>query len=150
MAAERQARDPGTASLELVFVAPMLLAVLMMIIAFGRFAQTESLVDQAARDGARAATAQNAKAAVGPLVQEIAEQTTERTPESCSGSASARSSMTAGAYGLPDLADPTRVESVTVQVSCTLDLSDLFALPLRSVVVKRTFTSPLDRYRGYQ
>ncbi|MEJ7755714.1 MAG: hypothetical protein WKF83_04690 [Nocardioidaceae bacterium] len=51
---------------------------------------------------------------------------------------------------MPDLADPTRVESVTVQVSCTLDLSDLFALPPRSVVVKRTFTSPLDRYRGYQ
>jgi len=42
------------------------------------------------------------------------------------------------------------IDSVTVTVRCTLDMSDLAALPLSSVEISRTFTSPLDRYRGYQ
>ena len=61
-------REHGTASLELVIVAPFLVALLMMIIAFGRFAQTENLIDQASRDAARAATAQNAKGEVSTVV----------------------------------------------------------------------------------
>lgn len=143
--------DRGTASLELVMVAPFLLALLMLILAFGRFAQTENLVDQAARDAARAATAQNSQGQVNTVVSEVVDEVMSQAPGSCRDSAAAAPArMTPTAFGLPDPEDPLRIDAVSITVSCTLDLSDLAALPLRSVQIERTFTSPLDRYRGYQ
>ena len=58
--------------------------------------------------------------------------------------------LTPTAFGLPDPLNPVAIDSVTITVRCSLDLSDLAALPLRTVTIERTFTSPLDRYRGYQ
>lgn len=143
--------ERATASLELVIVAPFLLLLLMLIIAFGRFAQTENLVDQASRDAARAATAQNVRAQVKPVADDVVAQVMDDAPASCRDTAQADPpSLTAGAFQLPDPNAPVQVESVTVTVRCTLDLSDLAGLPLRSVELTRTFTSPLDRYRGYQ
>ena len=63
---------------------------------------------------------------------------------------SEKTAATPNAFGLPDPENPFALDSVSVTVTCTLDLSDLAALPLKSVKVSRTFTSPLDRYRGYQ
>lgn len=141
----------GTASLELVIVAPFLLALLMLIIAFGRYAQTENLVDQAARDAARAATAQNDRSAVPGVVADVVDETMRDAPGSCRRTAAADAPrMTQGAFGLPDPNDPIAIDSVTITVHCTLDLADLAALPLQSVEIRRTFTSPLDRYRGYR
>lgn len=143
--------ERATASLELVIVAPFLLLLLMLIIAFGRFAQTENLVDQASRDAARAATAQNVRAQVKPVADDVVAQVMDDAPASCRDTAQADPpALTAGAFQLPDPNAPVQVESVTVTVRCTLDLSDLAGLPLRSVELTRTFTSPLDRYRGYQ
>lgn len=144
-------RDRGTASLELVITAPFLLALMMLIIAFGRYAQTENLVDQAARDAARAATAQNVRAAVPDVVAGVVKDSMADAPASCRQSAVAgKVALTATAFQLPDPNDPSAVDTVTVTVHCTLDLSDLAALPLKSVDISRTFTSPLDRYRGYR
>ena len=144
-------RQRGTASLELVIIAPFLLALMMLTIAFGRYAQTENLVDQAARDATRAATAQNSRAAVPDVTNQVATQVMRDAPSSCRGSASVDPvQMTNGAFSLPDPNNPLAIDSVSVTVRCTLDLSDLAALPLRSVEIERTFTSPLDRYRGYR
>ena len=143
--------DRGTASLELVIVAPFLLALMMLIIAFGRYAQTENLVDQAARDGARAATAQNVRADVPKVVNEVVKEAMANAPSSCRDSAVADPPvLSRTAFELPDPNDPLAIDTVTVTVRCTLDLSDLAALPLKSVDISRTFTSPLDRYRGYR
>lgn len=144
-------RDSGTASLELVIVAPFLLALLMLIIAFGRYAQTENLVDQAARDAARAATAQNNRGEVPGVVDQTVKDSMDDAPPSCQQTAAADPPvLSPGAYGLPDPDDPLAIDTVTVTVRCTLDLSDLGALPLKKVEIFRTFTSPLDRYRGYR
>lgn len=141
----------GTASLELVMVAPFLLALMMLVIAFGRFAQTENLIDQAARDAARAATAQNDKGKVASVVSAVVDEAMADAPDSCRRSARAQPpKMTASAYGVPDPDNPLAIESVSITVLCDLDLSDLAALPLQTVRIERTFTSPLDRYRGYQ
>lgn len=145
-----RSNEPGTASLELVIVAPFLLALLMLIIAFGRYAQTENLIDQTARDAARAATAQNDSSEVDSAVDEVLQDSMDDAPASCSSSAQAQPSMTSGAFQPPDPSEPAGNESVTVTVTCDLDLRDLAALPLQTVEVSRTFTSPLDRYRGYQ
>ncbi len=147
----RPGAQRGTASLELVIIAPFLLALMMLTIAFGRYAQTENLVDQAARDATRAATAQNSRAAVPDVTNRVATQVMRDAPSSCQGSASVDPvRMTNGAFSLPDPNNPLAIDSVSVTVRCTLDLSDLAALPLRSVEIERTFTSPLDRYRGYR
>ncbi|MEJ7634965.1 TadE/TadG family type IV pilus assembly protein [Aeromicrobium sp.] len=143
--------DEGSASLELVIVAPFLLALMMLIIAFGRFAQTENLVDQAARDGARAATAQNVRGDVPDVVSQAVEDAMAEAPASCRDSAVVEPpQLSRTAFDLPDPDDPLAIDTVTVTVRCTLDLSDLAALPLKSVDITRTFTSPLDRYRGYR
>lgn len=141
----------GTASLELVIVAPFLFALMMLIIAFGRYAQTENLVDQAARDAARAATAQNEKDAVPKAAEQVLKESMVDAPSSCRDTSDVGSiDMTPGAFGLPDPDDPLAIDTVTVTVECTLDLSDLAGLPLKNVTITRTFTSPLDRYRGYR
>lgn len=150
-AGTRRARQSGTASLELVIVAPFLLALLMLIIAFGRYAQTENLIDQAARDAARAATAQNERTKVEPIVQGVVSDSMVDAPPSCRSSAQAEPpQLTSGAFRVPDPNNPDAIESVTVTVTCSLDLRDLAALPLQTVEISRSFTSPLDRYRGYQ
>ncbi|MEH3032841.1 MAG: pilus assembly protein [Aeromicrobium erythreum] len=147
----RGARQDGTASLELVIVAPFLLALLMLIVAFGRYAQTENLVDQASRDAARAATAQNVRGDVPKVAGEVLKESMVDAPSSCRDSSRVTDiELTDGAFGLPDPNDPVAVDTVTVRVQCTLDLSDLAALPLKQVTITRTFTSPLDRYRGYR
>ena len=143
--------DRGTASLELVIVAPFLLALMMLIIAFGRYAQTENLVDQAARDAARAATAQNVRGDVPKVIDQVVSESMADAPPSCRDTAAADPPvMSDDAFGLPDPNDPLAIETISVTVHCTLDLSDLAALPLQSVEITRTFTSPLDRYRGYR
>lgn len=143
--------DRGTASLELVIVAPFLLALMMLIIAFGRYAQTENLVDQAARDGARSATAQNVRGEVPAVVNAVVEESMEDAPASCRDSAvAAPPVLSKTAFDIPDANNELAIDTVTVTVTCTLDLSDLAALPLKSVEITRTFTSPLDRYRGYR
>src|SRR5690242_15723961 len=107
--------DRGTASLELVIVAPFLLALMMLIIAFGRYAQTENLVDQAARDGARAATAQNVKADVPKTVDQVVKDGMADAPASCRDSAVADPPvLTKTAFDLPDPDDPLAIDTVTV------------------------------------
>lgn len=143
--------ERGTASLELVIVAPFLFLLLFLIIAFGRYAQTENLVDQAARDAARAATAQNTRADVPAVVEQVVRDSMDDAPASCENSAIADPpQLSNNAFGLADPENPLAIETITVTVRCTLDLSDLGALPLKKVEIARTFTSPLDRYRGYQ
>ncbi|MFI5429980.1 TadE/TadG family type IV pilus assembly protein [Aeromicrobium sp. UC242_57] len=131
-------------------MAPFLLALMMLIIAFGRYAQTENLIDQAARDAARAATAQNTRAQVPDVVDQVVGESLDDAPASCRDSAVAKPVLSDGAFGLPDPNDPLAIETVTVTVTCTVDLGDLAALPLKSVEISETFTSPLDRYRGYR
>jgi hypothetical protein len=142
--------EDGTASLEMIILAPFLLLLLMLIIAFARYAQTENLVDQASRDAARASTAQNSRSAVPGVVDGVVKEMMDDAPSSCRGTATGDPTMTPTAFGLPDPNNPLQIDSVTVTVQCTLDLSDLGPLPLGDVRISRTFTSPLDRYRGYR
>ena len=85
------------------------------------------------------------------VVQAVVTETMSDAPSSCRDTAHGDPPVYNGrAFELPDITRPTDIATVTVTVSCDLDLSDLAALPLGHVQVSRTFTSPLDRYRGYQ
>lgn len=141
-------REQGTASLELVVLAPMMFAVLSLILVFGRYAETEGNLDQAARDSARAATAQNSQSAAERIAVDVVEEAVADAPQSCQDSLSVDFATGPRAYELPDLADETAVSWVSVRVACTVDLTDLGPLPLKQATIEKTFTSPLDRYRG--
>lgn len=141
--------ERGGASLEIVILAPFVLLLFMLILAFARFAQAENVVDQAARDGARAATAQNSKGQVGDVVDDAVRQAIDDAPDSCRNTTIATPKLSKGAFEGTDPDDQLDISSVTVTVTCVLDLSDLAGLPLGSVEVSHTFTSPLDKYRGY-
>lgn len=148
-----QPRDErGGASLELVILTPALMGLLSLIMAFAQYAQTENFVDQAARDGARSATAQNVKADAAKVAREAAAGSLVDADESCRdpSSLSVTTTMSSGAFEPPNPDDPLDIETVTVRVRCTVDLSRLAFLPLGEVRIERTFTSPLDRYRGYR
>ncbi|MFY0405564.1 TadE/TadG family type IV pilus assembly protein [Solicola sp. PLA-1-18] len=142
-------REGGTATLELVILAPAIFLVMSLMFAFGRISQAESLVDQASRDAARAATAQNSRSAVPELTREITTSTLATAPTSCKDTAASEAVASPGAFQLPDLSQPTQVERVRVTVRCQLNLADLAFLPLGTIEVERAFVSPLDRYRGY-
>lgn len=148
-------RDRGGASLELVILAPFLLALGLLIVAFARFTQAKSVVDQAARDGARAATSQNSRRGVDPAVAAAVSDALSHAPSSCRQTAEPHTEMSKGAFSnaAEDTrrADPDQVETVTVTVSCYVDLGDLAIISLgRPKYVHFTFTSPLDKWRGYR
>ena len=117
--------DDGTATLEMVILAPFLLLLLMLIIAFARYAQTENLVDQASRDAARAATAQNSRSAVPGVVDGVVKDMMDDAPSSCQqlGQGQPDDDPHRLRPARPD--NPLQIDSVTVTVQCTLDLSEV-------------------------
>lgn len=124
--------DAGSVSLELALVAPMVVALLFLgVIAF-RVASTQLGIDTAATNAARDASI-------------------ERTPSAALAAAEA----TAAAMR-PDFCTDYAVEidtgglepggTVTVTLTCTVDTSEIGALPTRTVTA--TAQSPIDQWRG--
>jgi Flp pilus assembly protein TadG len=139
----------GTISLELAILAIPLLMLMMLMWAFGVYAQAESLSDQAARDAVRAATQSRSSAE--------AEEKMAAAVESTTADAEYVGRYMDCSYE-PDLPEPFTAQptisqaemiTVTVTVTCSVDLSAAAFLPLQSATVVSTFVSPLDSYRGY-
>ncbi len=125
-------------SLELVIVVPALLAVLALLLASARQVHVSGLLETAARDGSRAATRSRTLVAADQQVRLIVQQTLAEAPASCRDSAG---------WSVDDPAGFVPGSYVTVRVWCTRTMTDL-GLPLPSTVMTRSFTSPLDPYRG--
>lgn len=143
------ARDGGTISLELAVLAIPLLMLMMLMWAFGVYAQAESLSDQAARDAVRAASQSRS---AGEAEEKIAAAVT----------ATIEDAEYVGRYMdcdyAPELPDPFTAQpaisqadmvTVSVTVTCSVDLSAASFIPLGTVSIDSTFVSPLDSYRGY-
>jgi hypothetical protein len=137
-----QAAQRGTAALELVILAPVLLALVGLVIAAGRTSIARGSVDAAARDAAR-----QASIALTPQAALAA------------AAASARSALAGDGLdchpvlrldlGQFETVPAGQPASVTATVSCTVPLARL-ALPglPGAVTLTATFTSPLDVYRS--
>jgi len=141
--------DRGSTSLELVLLAPVLLAVLLLIAALGRHANVQGYVDQAARDAARTATAtrdwSSAKAAVEATI--AADLAT--APPSCRDSAQHDVRTTTGAFEASDVYDASKLNVLTVHVWCDVSTSDLAFIGLgQSMRLNSTFSSPLPAIYG--
>lgn len=128
----------GALALELTILAPILLILFMFLLACGRYFQTSSLLEDAARDGARSASQARSMADAQARVDEAVERSAGQAVASCKSTAagSITTSFTAG-------------RPLTVEVTCTIDYRDLGLLGLSGdTKLTRTFSSSVDPYRG--
>jgi Flp pilus assembly protein TadG len=139
----------GTISLELAVLAIPLIMLMMLMWAFGVYAQAESLSDQAARDAVRAASQSRSAGEAEEKIAAAVEATTEDAEYvgrymDCSVDPNLPQPFNAQ----PAISQAEMV-TVSVTVTCSVDLSEAAFVPLSNVTVESTFVSPLDSYRGY-
>ncbi len=138
-------RQAGNAPLELVLIAPVVLALIGLVIAAGRTSIAQGSVQAAARDAARQAsiarTPQQAeRSALSTAQAELAQEGLNCSP--------------AATVSLPDLQSafgtlPGQPAVVTAVVSCQVPLSDLVVPGLPGTrILYAKFSSPLDPYRA--
>ncbi len=109
------ARERGTMALEMVILAPILLILFMFLLACGRYFQTSSLLESAARDGARSASqSRSLGRRPGPGRRRRSRGTMDQAVKSCKDTA-AGTITTAFTAGSP----------LSVEVTCTINYRDL-------------------------
>jgi len=138
----RAAADDGSAALELVILAPVLLALLSLVIAAGRMSIAQGSVDAAARDAARQASISLTPAAARAAGQASARAALRQDGLDCRPVILVNVSQFT-------TTQPGEPATVTARVRCAISLSDL-ALPglPGSEQLQAEFTSPLDIYRS--
>ncbi|MDX6584360.1 MAG: hypothetical protein QOI10_3544, partial [Solirubrobacterales bacterium] len=75
--------ERGTMALEMVILAPLLLILFMFLLACGRYFQTSSQLENAARDGARAASQARSLGLAQDAVDKAVSRTMDQSVESC-------------------------------------------------------------------
>lgn len=123
-------------AVEIVLLTPVLMAFVILVVAFGRYVAVRGDIDAAARDAARAASLQTSQGA---------------------GSAAARQTIAAS---LDDDTTCSTIDvggewgpggEVVVQMTCRVDLSGLGLVGVPgSVSVEADSAVPLDPYRSYE
>ena len=137
----RRPAEAGSAALELVVLAPILLALLGLVIAAGRVSIAQSAVNAAARDAAR-----QASIALGPYAAQAAGQASARAALRRDGLAcTAIVAIDTRGFDTP----PGQPAWVAATVTCTVGLSRLYlpGLPGHKTLTAY-FRSPLDVYRS--
>jgi Flp pilus assembly protein TadG len=131
----------GDAALELIIIAPVLLAIIGLVIAAGRTSVAQGSVDAAARDAARQASIARSPADALAAARLSADEALSQDGLNCDPVVNVDTS----GFGVP-VGQPAEISAT---VSCTVPLSDLVVPGLPgSKTLTYTFTSPLDPYRG--
>ena len=134
--------DRGSASLELVVLAPGLLLMLGVALVAGRVVAAGSAVEQAAAAGARAASLARDARTAEVLAREVATASLQDQGIACARMASR---VDTGGFAVA-LGRPA---TVSVEVECAVALRDLAVPGVPGMrVLEARMTSPLDRYRG--
>jgi hypothetical protein len=138
---EPQRADAGSAALELVVLAPVLLGLLGLVIAAGRTSVAQASVDAAARDAAR-----QASIALNPYTAQLTGQSSARAALRLDGlDCVPVISIDTSGFAVP----PGQPASVSATVTCTVPLSSLYLPGLPGAhTMTFTFRSPLDLYRS--
>jgi Flp pilus assembly protein TadG len=146
----RPAAERGTISLELAILALPMIMLMMLVWAFGVFAQAVSVCDQAARDAVRAATQTRSPDTAREAMERAIDQTIDdaeyvgqfiKTP----------------ADYTPDLDDfppqpifsQDEMATVSITLRCEVDMRTASIIQLGTKTVESEYVSPLDSYRGY-
>lgn len=130
----RACGEEGSSALEMVVVVPVLVAIIMLTIAGGRYVSAEGAAQAAARDAARAASLERTEPAA-------------RNAASASLSAAQSAAMTC--TGFTSTSDFRPGGTVRVSVTCRVALSDLGIgfLP-GTAEISAQAVSPIDSLRG--
>ena len=132
----RDVRHPerGTMSVEMIVLVPVLLLIVMIAVAGGRLVSAEGMVGAASRDAARAASMERSVGAARLAANE---------------SLAAADTADADCAATVNSADFGRGGTVSVTVSCRVDLADLGLVFLPgSTTVSAQSTAPVDTWRG--
>lgn len=135
-------RNAGSASLELVIWAPVLLLLAAVIVVAGRIAQASQAVEVAAAEAARAASAASTRAQ--------ATTRAEAAAAAALSSAGLRCASTTVTIDTSEWSRPAGTPArVTAGIACQLGLSDLSLPGLPGTKnVSATASSALDSYRA--
>ncbi|MGW9117798.1 TadE/TadG family type IV pilus assembly protein [Streptomyces sp. NPDC055663] len=137
-------RDRGSYSVETAVLAPVMIALLLLLIAFGRVTDADGAVDSAARAAARAASLERDAGSAQAQAQAAATRSLQGEGITCRTSSVVVD--TAG-YAL----DIGVEANVTATVACTANLSDIGLPGLPGAkTLTASWTSPIDTYRGRQ
>jgi Flp pilus assembly protein TadG len=130
--------EQGSATAELVLLTPVLIMMLLFIVFCGRLADAnlrlEDATHQAARSASLARSATNA----------------QKDAQSTASAALAAAGITCQSMVVAvDTAGLRPGSTVSVDVTCTVELSDLALLGMPgSTTLSASFSSPVDTYRG--
>jgi len=140
--ADRRPADNGNAALELLILAPVILFLIGLVIAYGRTSIAQGAVDAAAREAARQASLASSPAAARQAATSSARSALLSDGLQCQ--ATVRLNL-GQAFATP-LGQPA---AVSATVSCTVSLANLLVPGIPgSRKLSASFTSPLDPYRS--
>jgi Flp pilus assembly protein TadG len=127
----------GFAALELAILLPFVVVMLLLVVAFGRVERGRELVDRAAASAARAASLHSSPGSARTAAIDAAKQTLGGHGVSCSS------------YSITvDLSAFHAGGSVTVELTCVADLSDLTLTGVPGhLTLRAATTSALEPYR---
>lgn len=136
--------DRGGIAIEAAIVVPGVVGLVLLAIAAGRVQTAAGTVEAAARTGARTGSLQRSVAGADGPAKESALAALRQQGVSCR---TADVHVDEGTLDLPG----GPVATVTVRVTCDVELADLLGGPSGLPVTKHLvgeFTSVMDRYRG--
>ena len=134
----RRRDERGTAAIELVLMAPVLMVILLFVVGLGRMAHARQQIESVAADSARAASLERNTSQSAAAAQTAAEHSLGESGVSCTN-----------LQVNVDLVDYQPGGQVRVTVSCTTKLGDvaLAGFP-GSRVFTATSTVPIETYRS--
>ncbi|WP_329583500.1 TadE/TadG family type IV pilus assembly protein [Streptomyces sp. NBC_01361] len=137
-------QDRGSYALETAVLAPVLIAILGLMIAFGRITDADGAVDSAAHAAARAASLERDAGTAQAKAQDAVTRSLSGEGITCQTSNVA---IDTSGYAT----DVGEAATVTASISCTANLSDI-ALPglPGAKTLSASWTSPIDTYRARQ
>ncbi|MFH8736800.1 TadE/TadG family type IV pilus assembly protein [Streptomyces sp. NPDC017964] len=137
-------QDRGSYALETAVLAPVLIAILGLMIAFGRITDADGAVDSAAHAAARAASLERDAGTAQTKAQDAVTRSLSGEGITCQTSNVA---IDTSGYAT----DVGETATVTASISCTANLSDI-ALPglPGAKTLSASWTSPIDTYRARQ
>ncbi|MCU1398981.1 MAG: Flp pilus assembly protein TadG [Acidimicrobiales bacterium] len=132
----QRAADHGSASVEMVILAPVLVVLMLFVVFVGRAGGAVEQVRHAADAGARAASL-----VARPFMDSAARQAVVEDL-GANGSNCASTSVSVGLF------DSVNVDSVTVTVTCTSNTDGLRLLAASGRNLTASSTEVIDRYRA--
>ncbi|MGS0688849.1 TadE/TadG family type IV pilus assembly protein [Nakamurella sp. GG22] len=131
--------DRGSMTTELVIVAPVVLVILLLVVALGRYAHGKQLVEQAAAAAARAASLASTAGQAQDRALQAASASLGDAGVSCASMSAAVNTGSFRAGGI-----------VSVTLTCTADLSGLALAGVPgSATMTATGAAPLETYRQF-